>query len=93
MKPNIRLYKRKTTEPVFVLILHSYLMDAVVGYFHLPLALSHSLSTDFQLNTWGQEEMQCVDVFYFFKLSCKSEFQWQCLKMAVAHLGSDSQLE
>lgn len=43
-------------------------MDAVVGYFHLPLALSQSLSTDFQLNTWGQEEMQCVDVFFLIVL-------------------------
>lgn len=38
-------------------------MDTVASYFHLPLALSHSPSTGFQLYTWGQEEMQCLDVF------------------------------
>lgn len=48
---------------VLILVLQSYLMDTAVGYFHLLLALSHSLSTGFQLYTWGQEEMQYMDVF------------------------------
>jgi len=39
-----------------ILILQRYLIDTVVGYFHLPLALSHSLSIGFQLYTWGWEK-------------------------------------
>lgn len=68
----------RTIVLIILLLQRYHLMHTIVGYFHFPVALSHSLSTVFQLYTWtGRNAMRgCI-----FNC-CKSEFQWYFLKMA-----------
>lgn len=48
---------------VLILIWQSYLLDTVVGYFHLPLALSHVCQQSSSYTLGDRKKMQCVDVF------------------------------